>query len=169
MHKLRRRIVSDNSTKKARLLHGCNLALLGLLLCTTLLSGMRAAQERVEDPVKRTEVLSYEGQKISSIELAGRPDLKIEGFMPLVAQNNGENFSACKVEQTVAALQATGRFKDVQLDLRPEQEGVRVILILQPAMYFGMYQFPGAEKFAYARLLQVANYSPQEPYSQVDL
>jgi hypothetical protein len=44
------------------------------------------------------------------------------------------------------------------LDLRPEQDGVRVVFILQPAIYFGMYQFPGAERFSYARLIQVANY-----------
>ncbi len=169
MYKFRQRIMSDNSAKKARLVHGFNLALLGLLLCTTLLTGVRAAQEPVQDAVKRTEVLSYEGQNVSSVELAGRPDLKPEELTPLLAQHTGEDFSAAKVDQTVAALQRTGRFKDVQLDLRPEQEGVRVIFILQPAVYFGMYQFPGAEQFPYARLLQVANYSPQEPYSSLDL
>ena len=40
---------------------------------------------------------------------------------------------------------------------------------MQPAVYFGIYQFPGAERFAYARLLQVANYVQQEPYSQIDI
>ena len=35
MHKIRRSIASDDSAKKACLLHRCNLALLGHLLCTT--------------------------------------------------------------------------------------------------------------------------------------
>ena len=37
MHKLRWCVVFDDSAKKARLLHGCNLVLLRVLLCTTLL------------------------------------------------------------------------------------------------------------------------------------
>src|SRR5437588_1013585 len=100
--------VSYNSAKKARLLHRCNLALLGLLLCTTLLAGARAVQEPAQDPVKRTEVLSYEGQKVSSVELAGQPDLNLAAITPLVAQHSGEDFSATKVDQTIAALQHTG-------------------------------------------------------------
>lgn len=38
MHKLRRCVVSNDSAKKARVIHGCNLALLSILLCTTLLA-----------------------------------------------------------------------------------------------------------------------------------
>src|SRR6185295_9775462 len=112
---------------------------------------------------------SYEGQTVSSVELAGQPDLNVDEWMPLVAQRSGEDFSIPKIDRTVAALQRTGKFKDVQLDLRPEQDGVRVVFILQPAIYFGMYQFPGAEQFSYARLVQVANYVQQEPYSPIDI
>src|SRR5207302_4206931 len=106
---------------------------------------------------------------VSAVELAGRPDLNVAEFMRLVPQRPGEPFSASKIEQSIAALKGTGRFQDIQLDLRPEQEGVRVIFILQPAVFFGMYQFPGAEQFPYARLLQAAAYSPQEPFSTIDL
>src|SRR5712671_5395338 len=109
MHKFRRCIVTDNPAKKARLLHRFNLALLGLLLCTTLLAGARAVQEPAQDPVKRIEVLSYEGQKVSSVELAGQPDIDPETFMPLVAQHGGEDFSAEKIDRTIAALQHTGK------------------------------------------------------------
>jgi outer membrane protein insertion porin family len=169
MHKLRGRIVFDYSAKKASLLHGCNLALLGLLLCTTLLAGAHPPQELTQSPVQRVELLSYEGQNVSSVELAGQPDLNVEEMMPLVAQRSGEEFSGSKIEQTLATLQGTGKFKDVQLDLRPEQEGVRVVFVLQPAIYFGMYQFPGAERFPYSRLILAANYVQQEPYSSIDI
>jgi outer membrane protein assembly factor BamA len=151
------------------LLHRFNLAPLGLLLCTTLLAGARHAQEPQQDNVKRTELLSYEGQSVSSVELAGQPDLNLDEVMPLVAQQGGEDFSVQKVDQTIAALRRYGKFTDVQLDLRPEQDGVRVVFILQPAIYFGMYQFPGAERFSYARLVQAANYVQQEPFSPVDI
>ena len=68
MYKICRCIATDNSAKKTRLLHGCNLALLTLLLSTTLLSGPTALQEPAEGPVRRIEVLSYEGEKVSSVE-----------------------------------------------------------------------------------------------------
>jgi outer membrane protein insertion porin family len=169
MHKFRRGVVSDDPAKKARLLHRCNLALLGVLLCTTLLVITRTTAEAAQDSVKRTEVLSYEGQKVSSVELAGQPEVNLDDLMPLVTQRGGDDFSAEKIDATIAALQGTGRFKDVQLDLRPEQDGVRVVFILQPAIYFGMYQFSGAEEFPYVRLLQIANYVQQEPYSAIDI
>ena len=66
-------------------------------------------------------------------------------------------------------MKAEGSFEDVQLDLRPEAEGVRVLYIVQPAVYFGMYDFTPSGPFTYARLLQVANYSSKEPYSKVDI
>jgi len=169
MHKLRRRFVLDNSAKKASLLHGCNLAFLGLLLCTTLLTGAQSPQEPTQDPVKRIELLSYEGQKVSTVELGGQPDLNLEEMSPLIAQQSGEDFSVEKIDQTIAALERTGKFTQVQLDLRPEQEGVRVLFILHPAVYFGIYQFPGGEEFPYARLIQASNYVQQEPYSAVDI
>jgi len=168
MHKFRRSIASYDSTKKACLLHGCNLALLALLLCTTLLVGAQATQEP-ESAVKRIEVLSYEGQKISSVELAGQPSLNTEEMMPLVAIRAGQDFSVSAIDRTLEALRRTGKFTNVQLDLRPEQDGVRVVFVLDPAVYFGMYQFPGAEKFPYARLIQASNYVQQEPYSRIDI
>jgi outer membrane protein assembly factor BamA len=161
--------MSNDSAKKARLLHGCNLALLGLMLCTTLLAGEQALQQPATGSIKDVELLSYEGQKVSSVELAGQPDLDTDQMMALVAMRSGEEFSVPKIQQTIAALRNTGRFKDVQLDLRPEPDGVRVMFILQPAVYFGVYQFPGAEELSYNRLLVAANYIPQEPYSAIDI
>jgi outer membrane protein insertion porin family len=159
MHKLRRRTVFSR-----------NLVLLGLLLWTTLLVGAQSTQEPAQsDAVQKSELLSYEGQNISSVELAGQPDLNADEMMPIVAVRSGEDFSTSKIEQTLDALRRTGKFKDVQLDLRPEQDGVRVVFVLQPAIYFGIYQFPGAERFPYNRLILASNYVPQEPYSSVDI
>src|SRR5437763_13786504 len=44
MHKVCGCIAFDNPAKKTRLLHGLNLALLGVLLCTTLLAGAKPLQ-----------------------------------------------------------------------------------------------------------------------------
>ncbi|MGE5205588.1 MAG: POTRA domain-containing protein [Chlamydiota bacterium] len=117
------------------------------------------------------EVLpSYEGQNVTSVELAGRPDLDPAAFAPLLAQRAKQPFSSAKVKQSIAALKRTGKFQNVQLQVRPEPGGVRVLLVLEPAVYFGIYEFPGALRhFAYARLLQVTNYPPRGVYTPVDV
>src|SRR5262249_237747 len=132
MHKVRGCFVFDDSAKKTRLLHGFNLALLGVILCTSLLAAATILQTPVlphSSAVNRTELLSYEGQTVSSVEVAGRPDISSEEFTKALAQHAGEPFSSAKIEQSVLALQRTGQFQDVQVDLRPELEGVRVIFI----------------------------------------
>ena len=80
--------------------------------------------------VKRTELLSCEGQTVSCVEVAGRPDLDAEEFTPVLALHAGEPFSAAKIEQSVLALEPAGKFQEVRVDLRPELEGVRVLLII---------------------------------------
>ena len=145
---------------------------LGLATSMILVTGANPRQTAGDTPrpaIQRSDLLAYDGETISTVELAGRPDLNPDEFNPLIAQRSGEPFSSAKIEQTVAALKRTGKFQDVQVDLRPEPEGVRVMFVLQPAVYFGMYHFTGAERFSYSRLLQVTNYSSQEPYSPVDL
>lgn len=112
---------------------------------------------------------SYEGQNVTSVELAGQPQLDITPLEPLLAQKAGTPFSLAQVNQSVAALERTGRFSNVQLEVRPEPKGVRVLFVLQPAVYFGIYDFPGADRFSYARLLQVTNYPPRGVYTPVDV
>jgi len=46
---------------------------------------------------------------------------------------------------------------------------VRVLLIVQPGLYFGIYEFPGARSFSYSRLLQISNYPPEGPYNRKDV
>jgi len=168
MHELRQRTEFINRAKQL-LLRGCNPALLALLLGTTLFVGAQPLQESGQATIPRSELLSYEGQKISSVEFAGQPDLNVDEMMPMLAVRSGDDFSGSKIEQTLEAVRRMGKFTEVQLDLRPEQEGVRVLFVLQPAIYFGMYQFPGAERFAYSSLILATNYVPQEPYSSVDI
>lgn len=117
-------------------------------------------------PVAEQTLSSYEGQTVSSVLLAGQPGLDPSQFTSLMAQKPGEPFSAAKVEQTGAALKATGKFSDVRTQVSAEAQGVQVMYVLEPAVYFGIYQFPGAEQFAYSQLIQVSNYPVQTPFSQ---
>lgn len=108
---------------------------------------------------------SYEGQNVASIDIAGQPDLTTAQFEPLFAQKPGQPFSKNKVLETAAGVKAHGAFRAVRIQVDPDPEGVRVLLVLEPAVYFGIYQFPGASVFPYSRLVQVANYPVLTPYS----
>jgi outer membrane protein assembly factor BamA len=116
-----------------------------------------------------TLLQAYVGQKVSSVELAGRTDLDDRELLPLIVQRAGEPFDRDKVERSVAAIKATGKFQDVQVTLVPDLEGVRVLLVLQPGLYFGIYEFPGSKNFAYSRLIQASNYPPEGPFNRSDV
>src|SRR5919112_1681209 len=127
--------VSLASSARAALVH---------CLCAALLLSTSAVAQQTpppqppasQKPPARTppqvkEVLpSYEGQNVSSVEIAGRPDLDTDDLRASIAQKQGEPFSQQKVDASIAALKATGRFQDVQLQVVPDINGVRVLLVL---------------------------------------
>lgn len=128
--------------------------------------GIKSSSEQVPQAASNTAQLlsSFEGQNVTVVEIAGQPGLNSAQFAALFVQHAGEPFSREKVERTAAALKATGKFKEVQVQVDPEADGVRVLMILEPAVQFGIFAFPGAEHFAYSRLVQVTNFPPQVPY-----
>jgi outer membrane protein insertion porin family len=146
---------------------------------TLLLGGMlwapvvtTTAQEQVPATAPQVQQVlpSYDGQNVVSVEIAGRPDLDQERLTSLLTLRQGQPFSRAKSDQSIAALKSRAQLQDVQVEIRPQADGVRVLLVCQPAFYFGIFGFPGAEgKFAYSRLLQVSDYPPRGPYSVVDL
>ena len=116
------------------------------------------------------QLSSYIGQNVSSVDIAGRPDVTFKSVQSLISVKPGQPLSQKDVDSSTASLKQRGGFQDVRLDLEPEANGVRVVFILEPAVYVGMYEFPGAIKeFSYSRLLQVANYNSQTPYSATDV
>lgn len=140
-------------------------ALRAMYICVSfgvlLYSSVLLSEQNVAAPV-----ISYEGQTVSSVEIAGRPDLDQRSVQPLIRQPAGAPYSQQKVDETVASLKQTGRFDDVKVSVTPEASGLRVLFVLQPAFYFGVFQFSEAvNHFSYTRLLQAANYERQEPYS----
>lgn len=120
-------------------------------------------------PATASILSSYEGQNVTAIEIAGRPDLDTSKLTPLLQQRVGEPFSKEKVDASIAALKSAGKFSEVQLQIEPEANGVRVLLIVEPAVWFGIFEFPGAERFAYSKLVQIANYPPQAPFNTGDV
>ena len=129
-----------------------------------------AKQQTPKTAPQIEEVLpAYEGQNVAAIEVAGRPGLNEQKLASYLVQRQGEPFSVDKIEQSVDALKKSGAAKEIELDIRPEPDGIRVIFVLQPAMYFGIFEFPGAERFAYSRLLQVSDYPPRGAYNATDI
>ena len=112
---------------------------------------------------------SYEGQNVSSIQIAGRPEYSSAQFAQLFLQKAGQPFSKEKVIQTASAIKAAGHFQQVQTQLEPASDGVRVLFVVQPAVYFGIFEFPGAEGFPYSQLIQAAHYPIQTPFNPADL
>jgi outer membrane protein insertion porin family len=112
---------------------------------------------------------SYEGQNVTSVEIAGHPDLNSSQFTALFAQRAGQPFSKDKVDQTAAALKARGKFDDVRVEAAPEPNGVRVLFVLEPAVYFGIFEFPGAQRFPYSQLIQVSSYPVQTAFNVADV
>ena len=115
-------------------------------------------------------VSSYVGQNVSSVDIAGRPDVTLDSVKGLIAVKPNQPLTVEEVNASVTALKDSPGVTDVRVDLQPSADGVQVEFILRPAMYIAMYQFPGAlNEFSYTRLLQVANYNAQTPYSAGDV
>src|SRR6476646_9073874 len=120
-----------------------------------------------QQQIEATAAVSYEGQRVSSVQLAGQPDGNPRKLKSLITQPINAPYSQAKVDETAAALVKTGGAKDVEVQVNQAPEGLHVVFVLKPAYYFGVYTFPKAEKtFTYTRLLQASNYSKQEPFTQ---
>jgi outer membrane protein insertion porin family len=131
------------------------------------------AQSKNNAPDETTEstgfLSSYEGQNVSSIEVAGQPGLAAAQYFELFAQQVGKPFSKYAVDKTADAIKAVGHFQQVETQASTEPDGVGIVYIVQPADYIGIFEFPGAARFPYSQLIQEANYPVQEPFNQAEI
>src|SRR6266852_8792975 len=116
---------------------------------------------------QQSSKVSYDGQRVTAVDLVANPKISIDSLRSLVQQKPDEAYSTPKVEATMSALTETRRFSKVEVDVKPDPGGLRVTFTLEPALYFGICQFPGATKrFAYTRLMQVIDIPNQTPYQE---
>jgi outer membrane protein insertion porin family len=109
----------------------------------------------------------YEGQNVAAIDLIGNPHRDLEPLLALVEQKAGEPYSEAKIHGSIVALEGSGHFSKVNVEVVPDTSGLRLNFLLEPAYYLGMVNFPGATKqFSYTRLLQVANLADEDPYDK---
>jgi outer membrane protein insertion porin family len=147
-------------------------------LCLLLLSALRgdgqtsrAAPASVPTAAETASQIlsSYEGQNVVAVQIAGRPGSTSSQFASSFAQKAGQPFSKEEVDQTAAALKAATNCDAVRVQVEPDANGARVIFVLEPAVYFGIFEFPGSGRFNYSRLVQVANYPTQTPFNAEDV
>jgi outer membrane protein insertion porin family len=141
----------------------------GLRAQSTTKPSEQPSQQPKTAPATESILSSYEGQNVTAIEVAGRPGLDTTKWTPLFQQQAGQPFSRQKVDASMATLKSEGKFSEVQLQVEPEANGVRVLMIVEPAEWFGIFEFPGAESFPYSKLVQIANYPPQAPFNAGDV
>ncbi len=113
---------------------------------------------------------SYLGQNVASIEVAGQPDETYDKLREAIAVKPGQPLRQADIDATIARLKQQANISNASLTVEPQANGVQVTFVLEPAVYVGMYEFPGAtSKYDYSRLLQVASYPTESPYSNADV
>ncbi|HXR97803.1 MAG TPA: BamA/TamA family outer membrane protein [Terriglobales bacterium] len=132
----------------------------------------------VTAPATVTALPAYEGQNVATVQIAGWPGLDPAPLLAGLPQKAGAPFVRRSVDQSIAKLKADlahvaspqgSPLKDVQLQVNPEAQGLEVLFVLEPAEYFSIYQFPGALRFSYTRLLEAAGYQSEAPYTPDDV
>lgn len=112
-----------------------------------------------------TSYAGFDGQTVSTVEISARPDVDLAEMCERIKVQPGKPFSAQELNESVAALQQTRLFPEVQVSLELEQAGLQVLFILQPTDYVGVINFPGTgTKFPYTALLQAVDIPEQSPY-----
>jgi outer membrane protein assembly factor BamA len=107
----------------------------------------------------------FEGKTVSKVEISVRPAMDAASFRALLKIKPGDPFSSAAVQASVSALDRTKQFSKVQVSVEPEQAGLAIQFILEPASYIGILTFPGVKRqFAYTQLLQAVNIPEQSPY-----
>ena len=114
-----------------------------------------------------TSYEGFEGRNVVKVEIAENSVIDVNAFRSLIRLKSGQPFKIADIRDSVADLEKTKLFSQVQVKIEPEQSGLRVLFILEPAYYVGMVFFPGATGvFSYTRLLQVVNIPDQTAFTQ---
>lgn len=109
----------------------------------------------------------FEGQKVATVDISIRPQMDATPFRKLVEQKVDAPLSVKAIRESVAALQNTRQFSQVQVKITPEASGLKVLFLLQPAYFVGLISFPGATPtFPYAQLLEAVNIPDQSAYTE---
>jgi outer membrane protein insertion porin family len=112
-----------------------------------------------------TSYEGFEGRNVTKVDIAATPTMNVEEFRSLIKLKAAEPFRIAAIRDSVADLQKTKLFSQVQVKIEPQEAGLRVVFFLEPAYYVGIVSFPGATNvFTYTGLLQTVNIPDQTPF-----
>ena len=86
----------------------------------------------------------YEGKIVESVELPGVADSDRGHLLQLIPQKSGEPLNRNLIRDSIRALYATGRFADIQAEIAPTGEGVRLSFVTSPNFFVGAVDVEGA-------------------------
>ena len=140
------------------------------VLCLYLYLGLCAASLAGQVLNDQQLLESYTGQNVASVEVAGQPDQTYDKLNDISSVKPGQRLSRANIGASIAKLEQQPNISSVSLTVEPQADGVGVTFVLEPSIYVGMYEFPGATgRYDYSRLLQVASYPTQAPYSNAEV
>lgn len=89
-------------------------------------------------------IARYEGKTVEQVDLPSVGDRDREHLLQLLPQKAGQPLSRDGVRDSIRALYATGRFADIQAEVVPSGEGVRLSFPTSPNSFVGAVDVEGA-------------------------
>ena len=118
------------------------MCLMGLMALT--LPGLPAAAQDLSSDsqdLQSSSNVGFEGSPVSRVDIAVRPSEDPPQIRALIRQEPGKPFSMDAIRSSVAALQQTGKFTQVQVSLEPQAAGFAFCLSFSRYTTSGSFPF----------------------------
>jgi len=86
----------------------------------------------------------YQGKIVESVELPGVSDADRNHLLQLVPQKAGVPLDRDQIRDSIRVLYATGRFADIEAEVAPSGDGVKLTFVTSPNFFVGAVQVEGA-------------------------
>lgn len=91
-----------------------------------------------------SSLYAYDGKMVQSILLPGVAERDREHLLQLLPQKAGEPLDHTRVRDSIRALYATGRFADIQAEVKPSGEGILLTFATSANFFVGAVKVEGA-------------------------
>ena len=102
-------------------------ALFALILFAIGVGTTRAQQTALEN------YAGFEGRTVARVDIAAGPSVNVGKLLPLIQQKANKPFSVSAIRESLQALRGTKQFSQVQFSVEPEQNGLNLLFVLEPA------------------------------------
>jgi len=115
-------------------------------------------------------ISAYEGKLVESIQLPGLGDRDRGHILQLIPQKAGEPLDRDRVRDSIRELYATGLFADIQAEVVPEGEGVKLTFATSDNFFVGAVDVDGAlTRPTRNQIINAAKFQLGELYSREKL